>query len=143
MELPLNCEYFDKKTSNNFDRLIREQNDGQVLDYTFGFVYIENNSQPDFILCKIEHELNYIDIHPLCSTPNTKIYKILLELVEQYARTLKIPWLYLDYIMGEPKLLEWYKNQGFLVFKNKMHMAVVLSLSGDKKAYTMIKFLDV
>jgi len=184
MELPDNCEYFDKKMPNIFDRLIKEQgNDvcqnmlhdnyirNQVVDYTFGFAYIGQKTRSkkqerrltdaeededfcsiggilrktseceseaklsSFVLCKIENELQYIDITLICSRKNTKQGKILMGVVEQYARILKIPYLHLD-SLAEQKLLDWYKSQGFVIFKNKMHV------SGDIKAHTMIKFLN-
>ena len=162
MDLPDNCEYFDKTMPHIFDRLIKEQGNDvcqnmlhdnyirdQVVDYTFGFAYTipvayigqktrskkKERRLSSFVLCKIEKELQYIDITLICSRKNTKQGKILMGIVEQYARTLKIPYLHLD-SLAEQKLLEWYKSQGFVIFKNKMHV------SGDIKAHTMIKFLN-
>ena len=109
MDLPQNCEYFDKREPNNFEKLIKEQgNDvcqnmlhenyikNQVIDYNFGFAYtlpiayigqktrtkkIEKRLS-SFVLCKIERELNYIDITLICSRKNTKQGKILMGIVE-------------------------------------------------------------
>lgn len=161
MDLPDNFEYFDKKSNNIFDRLIKEQGievcqdmlhenyiRNQTTEYTFGFghtipvAYIGQKTRSkkiqkrlsSFVLCKIETELQYIDITLVCSRKNTKQGKILMGLVEEYARIHKIPYLHLD-SLAEPKLLEWYKSQGFIIFKNKMHV------SGDIKAHTMIKIL--
>jgi hypothetical protein len=159
MELPINFEYFEKKTSI-VDKLIKEQGEDvcrQIIDknfinlqkksYDFGFIhknYIAQigqkkiNKTPEylysFILCNLYPDFEEIDITLICSRPNTKDGKQLLELVFQKGRELKYKYLSLLSI-GEIKLVNWYKTQGFVVISEKPLP------NGEIKAYYMRKLL--
>ena len=117
MELPINIEYFEKKTS-----IISEDVCRHIIDknYDFGFIAQigENkiNKTPDFILCNLHPTFEEINITLISS--NTNVGKQLLELVYQKGRELKYRYLSLFFI-GEIKLVNWYKKLGFVVISEK------------------------
>jgi hypothetical protein len=153
-------EYFEKSLGNNIDKLIKEYGDDvcrniidknyiniQTKSYDFGFIHksvIANIGQRkmnkpkefvySFILCKLYPQLDEIDITLVCSRPNSKDGKKLIELVCEKGRELKYKHLSLLSI-GEKKLVNWYKSQDFILVSEK-HFP-----NGDLKAYSIRKIL--
>ena len=158
MEFPKNYEYFEKETTNISEKLIKEQGPDicrkmidshyiniQVKDYTFGFLHKvpiaqigqKSHRSPtynisSFVLCKLHPEIEHVDISLICSRPNAKDGKKLIELATQ--KSIELDYKYLSLLsIGEPKLVNWYKSQGFIVVSEKMYP------NGELKAYSMIK----
>lgn len=89
-----------------------------------------------FILCRINDtnpEIAMIDV--VCSRQNSKIGKLLMEMMEEYCRTIgKIKLMQL-LCLPEDKLKKWYENLGF-------KSSEITIWDGKKpKAYLMQKFL--
>lgn len=160
-EMESQFEYFEKTTTNIIDKLIKEQGpdvcrniidtnyiDLETKDYDFGFIHKTPIAQLgqkrytrttpqfvySFILCKLYPEISEIDITLICSRPNTKDGKILIELVCERARTLGYQRLSLLSI-GEKKVLNWYKSQDFFLVNQKPFP------NGEIKAYSMRKMI--
>ena len=159
----MNYEYFEKKNANVEENLIKEQGEdvcrniinkkyisSQSKDYDFGFIHKTNVAQigqtqsrnkkstirvSSFILCKLHPDFEEIDISLICSRPNSKDGKILIELVTQKAVDMKYKYLSLLSI-GELKLVNWYKSQGFEIISEKAFP------NGELKAYSMKKRID-
>ena len=158
----MNFEYFEKTSTNIEEKLIKEQGHDvcrqiiskhyinlQTKDYDFGFLHTTNVAQigqtrsrktssttrlTSFILCKMHPEFEEIDISLICSRPNSKDGKKLIELVSQKAKEMKVKYLSLLSI-GDAKLVAWYKSQGFEVISEKTYP------NGELKAYSMKKRL--
>lgn len=158
----MSFEYFEKKHTNIEEKLIKEQGQDvcrqiiskhyinlQTKEYDFGFIHKINVAQigqtrsrkttsttrvSSFILCKLHPIFEEIDINLVCSRPNSKDGKKLIELVVQKALELKFKYLSLLSI-GNSKLVAWYKSQGFEVISEKMYS------DGSLKAYSMKKRL--
>jgi hypothetical protein len=155
-----NFEYFEKGSGNNIDKLIKEYGDDvcrnvidknyinlQTKNYDFGFIHKlpiaiigqrKKNKPNDFvysfILCKLYPQFDEIDITLVCSRPNSKDGKKLIELVCEKGRELNYKRLSLLSI-GETKLVNWYKSQDFILVSEK-HFP-----NGELKAYSMRKIL--
>jgi hypothetical protein len=134
MELPPNFEYFEKNTK--IDKLIREQ--GLTIcqnrinteyikttteHYLFGFIHKSPIAQIgqkrkksnqeyvySFILCDIKDD--FIIIHLICSRPNIRDGKKLIELARIQTNNLGYKKIALHSILDD-KLVRWYKSQGF------------------------------
>jgi hypothetical protein len=162
LELPKNFEFFDKTNIKAIENLIREQGD-EVCNNKIGRDYIKNklkncdfgfirksikakigqiqtrkNKQHlhSFVLCKLlpNPYLNKIDITLVCSRINSKDGKQLLELVEKYAQTINYNCLSLIAI-GNTRLVNWYKSQGYLLETDKDIM------DSNLKSYYMAKYI--
>jgi hypothetical protein len=153
-------EYFEKENAKDYEKLIKEQGEdvcrniinknyinSQSKDYNFGFIHKMNVAQigqtksrkqkstiriSSFILCKMYPDFEEIDISLVCSRPNSKDGKMLIELVTQKAIDMKFKYLSLLSI-GELKLVNWYKSQGFEIISEKAFP------NGELKAYCMKK----
>ena len=158
----MNYEYFEKKNMKIEEKLIKEQGQDlckniisknyihlQSKDYDFGFINKINVAQigqtrsksanstirvSSFILCKLHPNFEEIDISIICSRPNSKNGKTLIELVTKKAMEMKYKYLSLLSI-GDVKLVNWYKSQGFEIISEKVYP------DGDLKAYSMKKHI--
>jgi hypothetical protein len=163
MELsPKNFEFFEKKTPNIFEKLIREQGDdtcqqkigvdyitSKLKEYDFGFIRASAKAQMgqrktrktthqmySFVLCKLLPNALFknVDIVLVCSRPTSKDGKQLLELVETKAKDMRYQCLTLIAV-GNTRLLHWYESQGFVMETSKP------IIDSDSYAYYMRKII--
>lgn len=155
-------EYFERATPNIIEKIIREQGDdvchnvigsdyikNSLKQYDFGFIRVSikanvgrmrtrQNTQHiySFVLCKLLPNPLYknIDITLVCSRPNAKDGKQLLELVEKKAGEMGYQCLSLIAI-GNTRLLNWYRTQGFLLETEKPIM------DSESTAYSLRKYI--
>jgi len=160
IELSKNFEYFERKTPNTVEKLIKKQGDDichnkigtdyikdRLKDYDFGFTRTSNKAQIgqrrtrqteqhtySFVLCKIIEDpyIKEIDISLICSRPTSKDGKLLMELVENKAKQMKYQRLSLVAV-GNTRLLHWYESLGFILISEKP------IINSDYNAYSMRK----
>lgn len=158
----MNFEYFEKTSTNIEEKLIKEQGHDvcrqiiskhyinlQTKDYDFGFLHTTNVAQigqtrsrktssttrlTSFILCKMHPEFEEIDISLICSRPNSKDGKKLIEFVSQKAKEMKVKYLSLLFV-GDVKFVAWYIMRGFVVLSAKK------CSNGEFNVYSMKKRL--
>jgi len=145
MEENPNYEYFEKGSFDISEQLIKEQGSEvcrniidkyyinvKSKDYDFGFIYktpVDQIGQArskrnlkynisSFILCKLNPKFEDIEISLVCSKPNKKQGKMLIDLVIMKALEMKYKYISLLSI-GETKLVNWYKKQGFEIVSSK------------------------
>ena len=115
MDLSYNYEYFEDNDDTYKDIIDNYYNKTIPITYDFGFIHkpITNNIETtSFILCKLKPEFEDIEISLVCSKPNKKQGKILINLVILKALEMKYKYISLLSIR-EMKLVNWYKKQGF------------------------------
>ena len=138
-----------------YKELIKEQGcrdciDVQVIHnkintFVFGYISISNKYQSNrrsikkpttlngFILCSFNKELDSVlDIDLVCSRKNSKIGKILMNTVEEYAKSIGIDTLVL-HSLAEENLKKWYKELGFI------HISTVYLKEDIPKVFFMMK----
>jgi hypothetical protein len=162
MELPANFEYFERKDAAIAEKLIQDQGEDicrhiiskhyisiHSRDYDFGIIHKtpmaqigrmtrKRTSQQyaySFVLCKVHAELRDVDITLICSRPNSRDGKVLMRLVEDISRLKECKTMSLLSI-GDTKVLNWYRQQGFIL-KSEKHYT-----DGNLKAYSMYKVMD-
>jgi hypothetical protein len=144
--IPKNFEYFERATPNEMEKLIKQQGDdvchniigsdyikNNLKTYDYGFIRIspkatigrmrtrQNTHQLNsFILCRLIPDplIKIIDIILVCSRPNSKDGKQLLELAEIKAKELGYQRLSLIAV-GNKQLMTWYVSQGYVVESDK------------------------
>jgi hypothetical protein len=146
-------EYFEKTTTNIVNRIIDDQGadvcrhiietnyiDLETKDYDYGFICKKHESQStpqyvyDFILCKMFPIFDEVSISLVCSRTNTKFGKTLVSLACEKAKAMGYTQVSL-LIIGDTKLLNWYKSQDFIRIGRK-------PLPNSKlQAYSMKKML--
>jgi hypothetical protein len=162
MELPANFEYFERKDATIAEKLIQEQGE-DVCRHIISKHYISLHSREyDFgimrktpiaqtgrmthkrtsqkyvyscVLCKVHADLVDVDITLICSRPNSRDGKVLMRLVEEISRLKECKTMSLLSI-GDTKILNWYRHQGFIL-KSEKHYP-----DGNLKAYSMYKVIS-
>jgi hypothetical protein len=89
-----------------------------------------------FVLCRMDEnnrEMAWIDV--VCSRENSKIGRVLMEMMEEYCRSITSIKIIQLMCLPEPKLKKWYVDLGFIASE-------ITIWDGKKpKAYLMQKFL--
>ena len=146
MEENPNYEYFEKGSFDISEQLIKEQGSEvcrniidkyyinvKSKDYDFGFIYKTPVAQigqarskrnlkyniSSFILCKLNPKFEDIEISLVCSKPNKKQGKMLIDLVIMKALEMKYKYISLLTIR-DIIFVNWYKKQGFQVITPKI-----------------------
>jgi hypothetical protein len=154
MELPENFEYFERKDAAIAEKLIQEQGEDicrhiiskhyislHSREYDFGIMHKMTRKRTSqqyaysFVLCKVHADLGDVDITLICSRPNSRDGKILMRLVEDISRLKECKTMSLLSI-GDTKVLNWYRHQGFIL-KSEKHYP-----DGNLKAYSMYKVIS-
>lgn len=154
MELPENFEYFERKDAAIAEKLIQEPGEDicrhiiskhyislHSREYDFGIMHKMTRKRTSqqyvysFVLCKVHADLGDVDITLICSRPNSRDGKILMRLVEDISRLKECKTMSLLSI-GDTKVLNWYRHQGFIL-KSEKHYP-----DGNLKAYSMYKVIS-
>lgn len=154
MELPENFEYFERKDAGIAEKLIQEPGEDicrhiiskhyislHSREYDFGIMHKMTRKRTSqqyvysFVLCKVHADLGDVDITLICSRPNSRDGKILMRLVEDISRLKECKTMSLLSI-GDTKVLNWYRHQGFIL-KSEKHYP-----DGNLKAYSMYKVIS-
>lgn len=139
MNLPTNFEYFERKTPNTIEKLLKEQGDDvcrnmigidylrdQLKLYDFGFIHRTRKANVgratrkteytiySFVLCKLNTGFSDVGILLVCSRPQSKEGAQMLGLVHEKARQIGIASMSLIAV-GNTRILNWYKNHGFIM----------------------------
>ncbi len=120
----------------------------KINTFVFGYISISNKYQSSrrsikkstdkyilngFILCSFNKELDSVlHIDLVCSRKNSKIGKILMNTVEEYAKSIGIDTLVL-HSLAEENLKKWYKDLGFV------HISTVYLKEYIPKLFFMMK----
>ena len=120
----------------------------KINTFVFGYISISNKYQSNrrnikkpidkyilngFILCSFNKELDSVlDIDLVCSRKNSKIGKLLMNTVEEYAKSIGIDTLVL-HSLAEENLKKWYKDLGFV------HISTVYLKEDTPKVFFMMK----
>ena len=131
MSLPTNYEYFERRSQNSIEALLKEHG-GDMIDidylrdqlklYDFGFIHRIETTIYSFVLCKLNPAFSDVDIILVCSRPQTNDGSIMLEFVHEKAS--KLGLVSMSLIMnehGNAGLLDWYKLNGFIVQSYKQY----------------------
>ena len=122
MDLSYNYQYFEHNNDRYKDIIDNYYNKSISIKYDFGFIHnpiADNIDNPTFILCKLNPKFEDIEISLVCSKPNTKQGKMLIDLVIMKALEMKYKYISL-LIKRDIIFVNWYKKQGFQVITPKI-----------------------
>ena len=134
------------------EQICRDSIDVQVIHnkintFVFGYISVSNKYQSNrsiknpkdkytlngFILCSFDKELDSVlDIDLVCSRKHSKVGKVLMKTVEEYAKSIDIDTLVL-HCLAKENLKEWYKDLGFI------HISTVYLKENIPKLFFMMR----